>query len=266
MHTLFFLLAASCTPNGDDSGTPTDSGDTGTSTDTSHSGDTADSGDTNDTADSGDSGERTCVQVEADFQAETADIRSCSEAADCGQVLTGTSCGCTMDWVARNDADTTQFYSLLAEGAAMECEMGTESDCSCPETWGYDCVDEICTWDYTANDLTYATCHASDGEATTYTGLTLAGDTLVVGVSYGGGCASHWFSTCWPDQAFAESFPVQASLELLHEVSEPDPCDGWISEDVTVDLLPLKAAYQAAYGSTGTIRVNLGGQSVEYSF
>lgn len=44
-----------------------------------------------------------------------------------------------------------------------------------------------------------------------------------------------------------ESFPVQVRLFLSHEDFD-DPCDAWITEDFTFDLVPLKLAYQGTYG------------------
>lgn len=223
--------------------------------------------DSADTADTDTAGQdRTCVDIEAEFAAETTAIRSCTEAAECGQVLTGTSCGCTQDWVARLDADPTAFQALLAEGTTAGCELGTASDCRCPEADGYDCVDLVCTWNYVTDPVAYPACEADEGQATTIDSVTLDGDRLSVLVGYGGGCSTHWFTTCWPDQSFLESAPVQAHLELLHEVDEPDPCDAWIMEEVIVDLLPLQRAYEESYGAGGTIIVGLGGYSVPYSF
>lgn len=98
--------------------------------------------------DSESGGPRTCEAVEAEYLAETEAIRSCDDASECGTVLTGTSCGCTRNWVARADADTTTFYALQAEGSTMECEMGGDSTCDCPEADGYACVDHVCTWNY----------------------------------------------------------------------------------------------------------------------
>lgn len=87
-----------------------------------------------------------CPTVIDDFWDEADAIRSCNTAADCGQVLTGTSCGCTRNWVARNNADTTAFYDLLAE--AGQCGLGLVSTCDCPAANGYDCVQHTCTWNY----------------------------------------------------------------------------------------------------------------------
>ena len=96
-----------------------------------------------------DSTARTCDDIVTEFTAETQSIRSCTAPDECGQELTGTSCGCTRNWVARTDADTTTFYTLLHEAAAAGCELGLTSTCDCPDTGGFDCVDETCTWAYT---------------------------------------------------------------------------------------------------------------------
>ncbi|MCB9680989.1 MAG: hypothetical protein H6733_05905 [Alphaproteobacteria bacterium] len=88
----------------------------------------------------------TCPQVIADFVAEADDVRACVLDTDCGQVLTGTSCGCTRDWVARVGADTTDFYRLLSQ--AGSCGYGLASTCDCPSTSGFLCDAGTCTWNY----------------------------------------------------------------------------------------------------------------------
>lgn len=198
----------------------------------------------------------TCDAIDA----ELASLQSCTDWQDCGQPLTGLSCGCTRAPVARLDADPTALYALLAQ---QTCEVGT-STCDCPEAHGFDCVDSVCVWDYAQGEA-LPSCRADRGVAYDVTGLALNADALTVSVAYGGGCATHTFTLCWPDQAFAESDPVQASLELFHE--GVDPCDAWLTEDVVVDLMPLRQAWTAAYGgASGTIVVHLGGQRVDYTF
>ncbi len=75
-------------------------------------------------------------------------IRGCTEDAECGQVLMGTSCGCTRDWVARLDANTEAFYELVDLAGELECELPFISTCDCPATEGYRCTDGICGWNY----------------------------------------------------------------------------------------------------------------------
>lgn len=89
-----------------------------------------------------------CAALEAAFAAETKKIRSCTKNAECGQDLQGTSCGCTRNWVARNDADTTHFYELIDQGAALQCELIPASTCDCPAAEGFACDQGICTWNY----------------------------------------------------------------------------------------------------------------------
>ena len=90
----------------------------------------------------------TCGELMAAFAAETAVVRSCSSDAECGTPLVGTSCGCTKNWVARLDADTTCFYSLINQAGALDCDLGLFSDCSCPEADGFVCAGGTCAWNY----------------------------------------------------------------------------------------------------------------------
>jgi hypothetical protein len=75
----------------------------------------------------------------------------------------------------------------------------------------------------------------------------VAGHTLQVRLSYGGGCRTHDVkAVAWG--GWMESMPVQVRLFLSHEDFD-DPCDAWITRDFTFDLVPLKLAYQASYGA-----------------
>jgi len=121
----------------------------------------------------------------------------------------------------------------------------------------------------------WSTCRTDDGfdfsitRAETTTGVDpvrVEGNTLLVDVGYGGGCATHEWAICWPDQSFAESEPVQAFLEVWHG-GEPDYCDAYLWETLEFDLTPLHDSWQSMYGADGgTILINLGGYQVEYSF
>lgn len=89
-----------------------------------------------------------CTDKVDAFLVEAAEIRTCQLDTECGQVLTGTSCGCTRNWVARNNADTTQFYDLMDDAWANQCSLPTISTCDCPPTNGFLCDNGTCTWDY----------------------------------------------------------------------------------------------------------------------
>ncbi|HEY8376300.1 MAG TPA: hypothetical protein VIK91_07415, partial [Nannocystis sp.] len=89
-----------------------------------------------------------CAQWQAAFDAEVQEIRGCTDDAECGQVLKGTSCGCTRDWVARLDADPTEFWSLAELGNQLGCNVPFISPCDCPNAEGFACLGGICSWNY----------------------------------------------------------------------------------------------------------------------
>ena len=94
---------------------------------------------------------------------------------------------------------------------------------------------------------------------------TLDGAILTLDVSYGGGCEVHDIELCW-DGSFLESWPVQVTL-VPQDWGPPDPCDGWMSETVTIDLWPLQRAWDGAYGPPpGTIAINLEGFGLTFQF
>lgn len=110
-------------------------------------------------------------------------------------------------------------------------------------------------------------CEASDPtDPLTVDEAIVAGDTLTVSVSHGGGCAEHVYGSCW-DGSFAESEPVQTWVQLTHEDND-DSCDAIVSTDVVIDLAPMRDAWIDAYQQpSGTIIVHVADWgSVDYSF
>lgn len=92
-----------------------------------------------------------CAALETAFDAAVQEVRSCSDASECGTVIPGYSCGCTRDWVGRLDADPAVLTDAATAGTTAECGWAAwGSDCDCPEADGFDCVDDICTWNYIA--------------------------------------------------------------------------------------------------------------------
>ncbi len=90
----------------------------------------------------------TCDELDAALATELSALQSCSVSADCGQVLEGTSCGCTNELVARKNADVARFRSLQARGDELECP-GVAGECSCPAADGFVCTNGVCGWNYT---------------------------------------------------------------------------------------------------------------------
>lgn len=90
----------------------------------------------------------TCGPIVGDYEAELAEIRACETADECGQVLAGTSCGCTRNLVARIDADLADLEEIRAKAEANECSLGGISTCDCPAVDGFACEAGTCTWNY----------------------------------------------------------------------------------------------------------------------
>lgn len=89
-----------------------------------------------------------CAVVQEEWDAELAAVQYCDTAEDCGYPLPGTSCGCTRNLVAANDADTTELYDIKQIADDLHCEVVAETACDCPDASGFECVDHACTWDY----------------------------------------------------------------------------------------------------------------------
>ncbi len=208
------------------------------------------------------SGPRSCDQVTTELTAELSVIQQCNGAWECGQELVGSSCGCTRNLVARADAGLEGWESLMAEAVTLGCDLGG-STCDCPAAVGFACEQSRCTWNYLPSNWGMCT---GPGDPFSYQSLQITGDKALVGVRYGGGCAEHSFTTCWPDLSFAESSPVQVSLQLSHEGND-DPCDALLEETVEVDLSVVRKAWQSMYRQEhGEISVKIGDQSATFSF
>jgi hypothetical protein len=89
-----------------------------------------------------------CEQVRDALGDELERIQRCDSDEQCGQVLKGTSCGCTRDWVARLDADPSHLQELLATQVDGDLCNSGGSTCDCPAADGFACIDERCSWNY----------------------------------------------------------------------------------------------------------------------
>jgi hypothetical protein len=93
-----------------------------------------------------------------DYHVELKNVRSCQKDSECGQILAGTSCGCTRNLVARKNADLAKYLELRKTALALLSITSTFPDacsdfssatpCDCPEADGFLCVDNICKWNY----------------------------------------------------------------------------------------------------------------------
>jgi len=86
------------------------------------------------------------------------------------------------------------------------------------------------------------------------TGESIRARTLIVDVSYSGGCSEHSFRL-YVSSDFMESTPVQTFAFLVHEGD--DACREAISEVLEFDLNPLVEEFRLVYGRTEPIRIRL---------
>ncbi len=171
------------------------------------------------------------------------------------------------------------FDGVWACGATDACFIPSCEDRPCAsdldcEGGGFPtiCVDGLCKteaavdgWS-TGPDVGLLTgCEGADSDAYELHSAVIEGESLVVSVSYSGGCEEHLFRTCW-DGSFMESFPVQARLELQHDGND-DACEAEITEELRIPLGVLRDAYREGYGSgAATIIIRLGEESVNFEF
>ncbi|HCP47435.1 MAG TPA: hypothetical protein DIU15_15445 [Deltaproteobacteria bacterium] len=74
-------------------------------------------------------------------------VRSCSQDSDCGQVLTGTGCGCaTDDLIANDSADTSYFFDLFGEATGWGCSIDFGTSCDCEASLEPVCRSGKCSW------------------------------------------------------------------------------------------------------------------------
>lgn len=173
------------------------------------------------------------------------------------------TCGCLDgQWACTAigcDGGDTAMPGECVDGDTKEEDCNT---CSCFEgLWG--CTKATC-----AADGVIDVCGDAVARDPLFVeSVALEGDLLTVGVRYGGGCEMHILDGCW-DGAFAESDPVQVWAFVSHE-SNDDPCEAEPSESVSIDLSPMRVAYQEGYQTTsGEIEIHLDGweDAILYAF
>jgi len=84
------------------------------------------------------------------MKATLSSVQQCMSAADCGQPIPDSSCGCTRDLVARKDANLSTYLAERAKVFELGCATEGGSTCDCPNTDGFACIDHVCGWNYVA--------------------------------------------------------------------------------------------------------------------
>jgi hypothetical protein len=166
------------------------------------------------------------------MKATLARVQQCQSAADCGQRIPGSSCGCTRDLIARNDADLTSYLGQRARASELACETEGGSTCDCPNANGFACIDSVCGWNYVKvePDPVCANVEAKElcvrGTMTTDGELLEAGYPLHVSVRSGGCFSSSCSKVVEASCAIASSgdFDVTANFCVADTSKQGQSC------------------------------------------
>ncbi len=76
----------------------------------------------------------------------------------------------------------------------------------------------------------------------------ISGDSLILGVSYSGGCAPHAFTLVVP-ASLGDPPPEQLVVSLSHEANG-DRCEAWLTSEYSFDLAIIRNLYLETFGET----------------
>ena len=89
-----------------------------------------------------------CADYSIMLDVETRLAGSCVSDSECGQIMTGTGCGCTTDnLIANHNFDLSYFYDLLGDATAMGCTIDLGTSCDCDATAVPVCRAGQCAWE-----------------------------------------------------------------------------------------------------------------------
>lgn len=83
----------------------------------------------------------------------------------------------------------------------------------------------------------------------------ITGDTLILVVSYSGGCRTHDFRL-FGSRSIIKTNPPQAEIYLSHNFNA-DMCEAWMTEIIKFDLTPLKNYYLQTFDNTGHLLLRI---------
>ena len=111
--------------------------------------------------------------------------------------------------------------------------------------------------------------HRLPRDLLTVTSARIEGDTVVVSVRHGGGCAQHTYQLA-VSHRWMESYPVQVAARVSHD-ARGDPCDALLGTTLRFSLGTVANAYRRAYATRhDTIVIRLEGwdnaAGLRYSF
>jgi len=173
-----------------------------------------------------------CDSLVGELKATLSSVQKCRSAADCGQPIPGSSCGCTRALVARQDADLSPYLAQKAKVDALGCSNEGGSVCDCPNADGFACIDNRCDWNY-VNVEPDPACEPHDaaelcvrGTPTTDGELIAVGDPLQVTVRSSGclssSCSKVVQASCTISSSAA--FDVKANFCVANVARSGEAC------------------------------------------
>ena len=90
-------------------------------------------------------------------------------------------------------------------------------------------------------------------------------DRLDISVSYSGGCQTHRIGICWSGTFDTGMTPALTTGVVTHDANN-DFCEAYITESLSFDLFPIRTEWMAQYGTSATVRFELDGIPVDYTF
>ncbi len=100
-----------------------------------------------DSDESSESSRFSCWEYELMLDVESQLATECSADNQCGQVMTGTGCGCMTDnLVANHNFYLGHFYDLLDEAITAGCSPDFDTPCDCAPAATPVCRNNRCVW------------------------------------------------------------------------------------------------------------------------
>jgi len=174
-----------------------------------------------------------CDSLVSEMNATLSSVQKCKSAADCGQPIPRSSCGCTRDLVARKDANLSSYLAQKAKIFELGCASEGGSTCDCPNADGFACIDNVCAWNYVNVEPEPNLCEPYDaaelcvrGKPTADGELIAAGDPLQVTVRSSGCLSSSCSKVVVASCAISSSaaFDVKAEFCVANDIKPGQAC------------------------------------------
>lgn len=196
----------------------------------------------------------------------------------------GDACGSEPEWCAYGSLpccswEIEALSCICAQDEGWQCDDGQclncfgvpcedSSDCATTAR-PHECIDGACAlppapagWSASGRLPLAAGC---DTDVTlsdyTFTYSAVRDGAVRADVHFAGGCEPHQFRACWSGE-FASGEPPAVTIDVQHRANG-DTCERTLQSPLSVDLEPIKQAYEQAFGESGPLRVEWAGETFD---